>query len=437
MQSFPSLHYVSSVDRAMSCTLTGNSRYGGKAFRAPSGGGNPIAIQPDFASVLYPIWSPDGKQLLFLAACNPEDIPADAFDWWIAPRDGGPAIKTESFILFRSQRIMDGRPSLVVPAGWIGDGVFFSANLEAVTSLWRLNLLPSTGKPAGLPQQLTFGTSLEAKPSVIAGEQIAFASLTQSLNIWSLPVDANLGKVTGDAQKLTDGAHDAHTSLSADGKKLVLTSTRAGNPDVWMKDLATDRETALTVTPVSEEQPEITSDGTRVCYMVPEGQKFAIYGVSTNGDVPERLCEDCGRPWDWSPDGKKILYLVAEGRGKRAQSPMGLALFDIATRQKTAYLEHPQYGLARAHKLRVPDQLRRTLCCTNVIESAFSIVETVCQNVKRWRSGDQIEQWIGSGLLVAERQFRKVIGHRQTPILLSSMANAVSKKGIAKGAAVA
>jgi hypothetical protein len=26
------------------------------------------------------------------------------------------------------------------------------------------------------------------------------------------------------------------------------------------------------------------------------------------------------------------------------------------------------------HKLRVPDQLRRTLCCTNVIESAFSVV---------------------------------------------------------------
>src|SRR4051812_22475187 len=42
-----------------------------------------------------------------------------------------------------------------------------------------------------------------------------------------------------------------------------------------------------------------------------------------------------------------------------------------------------------------------------------------------------------SGLLVAERQFRKVIGHRQIPLLLSSMANAVSKKPIAKGAAVA
>jgi hypothetical protein len=39
---------------------------------------------------------------------------------------------------------------------------------------------------------------------------------------------------------------------------------------------------------------------------------------------------------------------------------------------------------------------------------------------------------VGSGLVVAERQFREVIGHRQIPLLLSSMANAVAKKPVAK-----
>ena len=86
------------------------------------------------------------------------------------------------------------------------------------------------------------------------------------------------------------------------------------------------------------------------------------------------------------------------------------------------------------HKLQLPDQLRRSLSCTNVIESAFSIVQTVCRNVKRWRDGDQIERWVGSGLLVAERQFRKVIGFRQIPLLLSSMA---AQKSVAKKAAIA
>jgi len=89
------------------------------------------------------------------------------------------------------------------------------------------------------------------------------------------------------------------------------------------------------------------------------------------------------------------------------------------------------------HKLRMPDQLRRTLSCTNVVESTFSIVETVCRNVKRWREGDQIERWVGSGLLVAEQQFRKVIGYRQIPLLLSAMANAVSQKQVARKAAIA
>jgi putative transposase len=92
------------------------------------------------------------------------------------------------------------------------------------------------------------------------------------------------------------------------------------------------------------------------------------------------------------------------------------------------------------HRLRVPEQLRKTLSSTNVIESAFSIVETVCRNVKRWRDGDHVERWVASGLLVAENQFRKVIGYRHIPALLSAMENAVSKtskKAVAKEAAVA
>jgi putative transposase len=70
------------------------------------------------------------------------------------------------------------------------------------------------------------------------------------------------------------------------------------------------------------------------------------------------------------------------------------------------------------HRLHVPPQLRMTLASTNVIESAFSIVETVCRNVKRWHGGDQRERWIGSGLLFAEKQFRRVRGHKHIPIFI-------------------
>jgi putative transposase len=71
------------------------------------------------------------------------------------------------------------------------------------------------------------------------------------------------------------------------------------------------------------------------------------------------------------------------------------------------------------HRLQVPIELWKTLRSTNVIESAFSIVRVVCRNVKRWRPGDQIERWVGSGLLVAEKQFRRIDGYRALPGLVA------------------
>jgi putative transposase len=85
------------------------------------------------------------------------------------------------------------------------------------------------------------------------------------------------------------------------------------------------------------------------------------------------------------------------------------------------------------HRLHVPMQLRKTLASTNVIESAFSIVEAVCRNVKRWHGGDQRERWVGSGLLVAQKQFRRITGHKQIPALIRELeALAPSKTAVVK-----
>jgi hypothetical protein len=44
---------------------------------------------------------------------------------------------------------------------------------------------------------------------------------------------------------------------------------------------------------------------------------------------------------------------------------------------------------------------------------------------------------VGSGLLVAERQFHKIQGYREIPSLLTSLANAGVKKAVAAAGAVA
>src|SRR6266545_2459562 len=82
------------------------------------------------------------------------------------------------------------------------------------------------------------------------------------------------------------------------------------------------------------------------------------------------------------------------------------------------------------HRRHLPMQLRKTIASTNVIESAFSIVERVCRNVKRWHGSDQRERWVGSGLLVAEKQFRRVQGHKQIPALIRELEAVAPPKSV-------
>jgi putative transposase len=145
-------------------------------------------------------------------------------------------------------------------------------------------------------------------------------------------------------------------------------------------------------------------------------------------------------PEEHKPAVKKKLqnaYAMTEyADAKRALERLHRELMELNPSAARS-LEEGMEETLTVHRLRVPAQLRRTLASTNVIESAFSIVETVCRNVKRWRAGDHIERWVGSGLLVAERQFRKVQGYREIPSLLTSLANTVSKKAVAEEVKVA
>jgi putative transposase len=96
-------------------------------------------------------------------------------------------------------------------------------------------------------------------------------------------------------------------------------------------------------------------------------------------------------------------------------------------------LEEGMEETLTVHRFHIPAQLRKTLASTNIIESAFSIVERVCSNVKRWHGGDQRERWVGSGLLAAEKQFRRVQGYKQIPVLLSELEAFVPPKaGVVK-----
>jgi putative transposase len=63
-------------------------------------------------------------------------------------------------------------------------------------------------------------------------------------------------------------------------------------------------------------------------------------------------------------------------------------------------------------RLGISGQLAKTLCSTNPCESMIEIVRYTQRNVKRWRDGDMRKRWTAAGMLVAEQQFRRIVGYR-------------------------
>jgi len=75
-------------------------------------------------------------------------------------------------------------------------------------------------------------------------------------------------------------------------------------------------------------------------------------------------------------------------------------------------------------RLGASERLAKTLGSTNPIESMIGVVRRIQRNVKSWQGGDMRKRWTAAGMLEAERQFRRIIGHRD----LADLAVAVERE---------
>jgi hypothetical protein len=237
-----------------------------------STGGPPRQLQPDFSVIRYPVWSRDGTHVLFWARREAAATGPEAVDWWVAPVDGGPAVKSGAYDAFRRQNLQ-GTP---FPEEWLpNDRALSSAQRGDSRDLWQIAINPETGKVRGEAQRVTTGTGTHTQPVAAVTRddrgrsiiRLAFSGLIPDLQIWSLPLDANGAKVTGNLHRITHGPAAAEFgSLSLDGKRLVFARRVAGNSDIWLRDLVTGRETDLTPDPGDQYHPRISADGSKIVY---------------------------------------------------------------------------------------------------------------------------------------------------------------------------
>ncbi len=285
-----------------------------KLWVIEAAGGPARQVQPQFATASWPVWSPDGKSLLFLGKSGSERV-----GWWLSPvREGTPMqIQPPA----GSEQAINGW----FPYAWRGGRVVFSSNKfgrgSGGAQILEANLALGAERILSAPHRLTSGITTEDSPSVAADGSLVFASLATNVDVYMAPLVAAAAKATGKLERLTrDIGDDSFPSISPDGTRLVFTSSRSAGSGIWTKDLASGRETLL----VKGGDGHLSPDGSTVAW----DANGTVLTLPFTGGETRTICRDCGSVNGWSPDGSKLLFTD--------YSPRNLLLvLDIATGQKT------------------------------------------------------------------------------------------------------
>jgi serine/threonine protein kinase len=288
----------------------------------PSTGGPARRLVPDFPGARNPVWSPDGKRLMFWGGNGVSGV-----DWWVVPLDSGPPVRTGAAKALAEQKIRYWAPS-----AWVGDRVYFSAALGDSTNLWQVTLNPRTFLVSGTAERLTSGSGLELYAAV-SGKQAVFASLNENIDIWSLPIDTNQAKVLGEPRRITEElAPNVNSSISHDGTRVVFASARMGKTDVVVRDLAGGQETVLASAADIGPYPRISGDGSQVAYSAGPNRKLTTYVVAARGGVARKVCDEC-QLRTWAHNGNRLVITAANGDN---------GFLDVATGAREIFLPGDQ-----------------------------------------------------------------------------------------------
>ena len=307
-------------------------------------GGQPQRVAPGLTAARTPIWSPDGKRLVFVGYPSAKLYDDANLDWWLATLDGSDGVKTGLHDALISAGLSIASGFLPSPSCWSRDTntVIFSRSSGDAQNLWEIDLSPQTGKVAGVPRRLTAGAGIEEDVSCASGGALAFTSRESRSHIWSLPFDLNRGTPTGASERITHGPGDrGFPSLSKNARLIAFFSNQSGQTNIWKRDLATGNESIIASSSLLQRFPVVSPSGANIAFAVNEEDGTRTVYVAAAGSEPEKVCEGCVRPTDWSSDEKTLLIF--------ASTPYQINLLDVATHQQTPLVKHPTEHLLYGH----------------------------------------------------------------------------------------
>jgi len=318
-----------------------------------------------FLTATLPLWSPNGHSLLFFGRQSADASPSALFDWWWTSPDGGAPVATGAYRLLAERGLLGSladkttNPPLdALPVQWSTRGVLFSARYGESVNLWRLGVSEADGQLSAVSlERLTTGAGSDLLPSTATADRIVLQVATETAVSLILPLEPNTAKVQGAiARHLYDaGDRQNRNSLDHAGRQLAYVKVRQRESEIWVKDLMTGQERhVLTTSSAFGFDLNISPDGTKIAYVLPENGVNIGYLVPTSGGTATKVCERCGLQ-GWFPDNRRILALdrTPEGRGTR------VTVVDTVDGTRRDLVINPGPHLDRARASRQPAARKR------------------------------------------------------------------------------
>jgi eukaryotic-like serine/threonine-protein kinase len=323
-----------------------------RIYVVPAEGGEPRRLAENFYSAFCPVWSPDGKRLLFAGADSEKNPIANRYEWWLAPLDGSVPVPTG---LISDAERNGVYPLSSEPGEWADDSIFFAGTTGEYAGLaqngapkqlniWRQPLKPGLWKAGGRPEKVTEGAAIEMLPAVTNG-LLALATTTQNLEIWTLPLNRATGQARGPLERvIASSSSNQYPAVSRDGSRLFFVADRDKHFHLYAKELRTGAVSGLTKTDFDEVTPLPSADGQKVMYYVyrPEQKPaFTFWQIDAAGGTPRLVCGDCdGSLYYWSKDEKKVIYYPSQGG-----TPGPLMLRDLGSGRDSVFAKHSKYDV--------------------------------------------------------------------------------------------